>query len=88
MGAGPDRLPAYPLMSLGTLKGWIMFKLEFATDSAAFDNGNREVEAARILREIIAKMEAGSEGGPVRDLNGNTIGRWEYPDNEPEPYDK
>jgi hypothetical protein len=60
-----------------------MFKLEFATDSAAFEDGNREAEAARILRDIIAKMDNGSEGG----RNGNTIGRWEYPDNTPQPYE-
>lgn len=79
MGAGPDRLPAYPLMSLGTLKGWIMFKVEFATDNAAFEGGNRVSEAARILREIADKMESGAQigGGRVHDLNGNHVGHWE-----------
>jgi len=48
-----------------------MFKLEFATDNAAFDDGNRINEAARILREIADKMEsarlvAGIASGPLK----------------------
>lgn len=55
-----------------------MFKLEFATDNAAFDD-NPGHEAARILREIAAKLDRGDDlgGGPVRDSNGNKVGRWE-----------
>lgn len=77
MGAGPDRLPAYPLMSLGTLKGSIMFKVEFATDNAAFEGEARRDECARILREIADKLENGSQDeAKVYDQNGNAVGRW------------
>jgi hypothetical protein len=56
-----------------------MFKLEFATDNAAFQDGARIDEAARILREIADKMESKAQlgGGRVRDVNGNTVGHWE-----------
>ena len=56
-----------------------MFSLSFDTGNAAFDDGNRKAEAARILRDIADKMESGRQigGGPVYDLNGNKIGHWE-----------
>ncbi len=58
-----------------------MFKLEFATDNAAFESAP-ESEVARILREIADRIEgAGSArgltiGGKVADENGNTVGKW------------
>jgi hypothetical protein len=55
------------------------FNLSFDVRNAAFDDGNRPYEAARILREIADKLEAQAYvgGGHVRDVNGNTIGHWE-----------
>jgi len=58
-----------------------MFKLELATDNAAFDNhAGREV--ARILRKLAAEVEhglfAGRDNTKLRDINGNTVGRAEW----------
>ena len=55
-----------------------MFKMEFATDNAAFDD-MPATECARILRDIARKIETGErlDGGPIRDINGNRIGHWE-----------
>lgn len=53
-----------------------MFKLEFETGNAAFDD-MPEIEVARILRQIADRIE-GPAGrfydAPVRDINGNRIG--------------
>lgn len=57
-----------------------MFKLEFETDNAAFDDGNREAETGRILREIAGRIEQAEANeiiGTIRDGNGNIIGRYE-----------
>lgn len=57
-----------------------MFKAQFSTDNAAFEDCPA-TEAARILRVIADKLEQGeSFGGPIRDTNGNTIGQWEMRD--------
>lgn len=49
------------------------------TDSAAFDGAAAGPEVARILRDIADRAEAaGADAdatGPVRDINGNTVGR-------------
>jgi hypothetical protein len=52
------------------------FKLSFACDNAAFD-GDALHEVARILRECADKIETGRTSGPVRDFNGNTVGKFE-----------
>lgn len=51
------------------------FKLEFDTGNAAFDDGNAEVEAARILRTIAERLED-HNAGSIYDINGNRIGFW------------
>ena len=43
------------------------------TDNAAFADGNREAEIARILRDIADKIERGAEPKSARDYNGNTV---------------
>ena len=53
-----------------------MFKMEFKTGNAAFED-YAEQEISRILKEIADKVENGSTGGKVRDINGNTIGEWD-----------
>ena len=59
-------------------------KLEFKTDSAAFDD-LPATEIARILRDFAMKIERGdfacpSSGGiamgTLRDTNGNCVGTW------------
>jgi hypothetical protein len=51
------------------------FKLEFATDNAAFEQYPYE-EAAAICRGVAAELMALCTAGPIRDLNGNRIGQW------------
>ena len=57
-------------------------KIEFSTANAAFADGNGDAEIASILRYIARHCFADGEGfnrpdaGPIRDLNGNTIGQW------------
>lgn len=48
--------------------------LTINTGNAAFDDGNREAEVARILREAADKIEAGYEDFTLRDYNGNKVG--------------
>lgn len=52
-----------------------MFKIEFRTGNAAFED-NAGLEVARILRELSDKAEHGELEGLIRDVNGNTIGKW------------
>lgn len=55
------------------------FTLTFDTDNDAFQNENDLVEEIpRILRTIATKFEHGRTEGAVMDVNGNSIGRWEY----------
>ena len=61
-----------------------MFKLEFETDSAAFD-GAEFPEIAEVRRKLADRIENPDRTeGPIRDSNGNTIGRWLYEINEDE----
>ena len=58
-----------------------MFKIEFATDNAAFDD-HPQYEVARILRMAADRVADGNTSGQVRDGNGNTVGTWEFTANE------
>lgn len=66
-----------------------LFKVEIKTDNAAFHADDRDddghdsaacgAELARILRELARGIEDGiaeDDGGNVRDVNGNTVGKW------------
>ena len=53
-----------------------MFRLEMKTEGAAFLEGNKGLEVARILRAIAKEVEAGQTGGDVRDGNVNNVGTW------------
>lgn len=58
------------------------FELHIDTDNAAFDYPGPEV--ARILRELADLLDDGVTGhGPLRDVNGNRVGSWEYKGWEP-----
>lgn len=51
------------------------FTVKISTDNAAFQDGDRYLEVARILREIADDAEQGAAGKwPVHDYNGNTVG--------------
>ena len=59
-----------------------MFKIEFSTDNAAFDESDG-YQAEREIRDILHKIayyvtHHGDKSGMVRDSNGNTIGKWEW----------
>ena len=50
--------------------------VKFNMDNAAFDDEGIATEASRILHEIAKKVEAGSEGTPIKDINRNNVGEW------------
>lgn len=56
------------------------FTLTILTDNAAFADGPDEV--ARLLRETADRVAAGDGEGSLRDVNGNTVGEWTYPEDE------
>lgn len=56
------------------------FTLTIETGNAAF-TGHPGDEIARILRHVADSLDIplrDDERQPVRDYNGNTVGRWEY----------
>lgn len=57
-----------------------VFTLEIKTDSAAFqdDDGWGFYEVARLLREVADRVEGGWSTGGVLDLNGNTVGAFDW----------
>lgn len=57
-----------------------MFKLEFETDGAAFQDGldGRDVwEVAATVQSVAAWVRDGHRKGAVLDVNGNTVGHYE-----------
>lgn len=54
---------------------YVQFKKGYA-DNAAFQDGNKQAEVARILRKVAEKVEAGEDSGPCMDINGNKVGTW------------
>lgn len=56
-----------------------MFRLGIATDNAAFEGETRNDEIARILRALADEIVGASRDTfPLRDANGNTVGRAEF----------
>ena len=59
----------------------MIFKLEIATDNAAFDGPDtRDHEVARILTEVSSKLKQGYDHGRCIDFNGNVVGEFHYED--------
>jgi len=56
-----------------------MFKLEFSTDNAAFED-DPAGEVADILVDIRSKVMSGRKAGRIMDSNGNKVGSWEMND--------
>ena len=56
------------------------FRLEFATDNAAFEG--RPLESARLLSLAAARVAQGETEGVLLDWNGNTVGAWSFEDDE------
>jgi len=50
------------------------FEIEFEMNNSAFDSPY--VEIPRILNDITERVKAGSFDGKIRDVNGNTVGRY------------
>jgi hypothetical protein len=44
------------------------------TENAAFQDGNREYEIARILRKLADDVESGKSVKKLMDINGNSCG--------------
>jgi hypothetical protein len=59
-----------------------MFSLKIATDNSAFEHPPTEI--ARILTKLAEKLNSREimpypgDGGTLRDLNGNTVGSWQF----------
>ena len=53
-----------------------MFSVKFETGNFAFDDDELLPECADTLRTIAEQMDHGATDGIVRDMNGNTIGKW------------
>ena len=52
------------------------FELKFNCDNAAFHAA--ECETIRILEDICNAIHLGCVESNIRDINGNTIGKWEF----------
>ena len=60
-----------------------MFKVEFFTSGAAFEDPDgknteiyRSLEVERILKRICTEVAFGKDSGAIMDFNGNRIGQW------------
>jgi hypothetical protein len=55
-----------------------MFRIEIDTGNAAFDDGNRDAEIARLLSYVVHRLERGGITVlPLYDINGNRVGKAE-----------
>lgn len=59
------------------------FTITINTDNAAFDDGERGSETARILRAIASHIDGEPVAEPtfyatIHDINGNDVGRWAF----------
>jgi len=52
-----------------------MVQVLFDVYNAAFENASH-IETARILRDVVDKIEHGAIYGPCFDANGNNVGRF------------
>ncbi len=60
-----------------------MFKVTIRTSGAAFEENEPNFEIARLLQEIARRLVFTFEDcGPILDANGNTVGSWEYTEND------
>lgn len=59
-----------------------MFRLEIATNNAAFNYAHDEL--GRIFANLSNQMYSGeaslTDGGIIKDVNGNTVGQWQFTD--------
>jgi hypothetical protein len=55
-----------------------MFKLEFKTDNAAFQDDNFAYEVERILHKVASQVNEGKTEGSILDYNGNLIDHFSW----------
>ncbi len=56
-----------------------MFTMSFETGNDAFAGGGYRDEIARILNEVRDRViDDNDSAGNIRDVNGNTIGKWKF----------
>jgi hypothetical protein len=55
----------------------VKFKIEIDTANDAVQ-GEPVIEVARMLRTTYLRILGDEAGGPVRDVNGNTVGAWAF----------
>lgn len=54
------------------------FELQFDADNAAFAGNDWQPETVRILTEVARRIEMGDNSGTIRDINGNTVGKFAF----------
>lgn len=52
-----------------------MFKLEFETDNAAFEE-DKASQIEHIIATVAQRIHDGETRGLARDTNGNVVGQW------------
>jgi hypothetical protein len=52
------------------------FTLSIDTDNTAFEDDNKQIEIRRILHDAATKIKHGCSEGTLRDINGNTVGKF------------
>jgi hypothetical protein len=58
------------------------FTLTIDCDGAAFDDDSRDVEVARILKQLSTHLTiSGDNTGRLFDTNGNYCGEWKFEEN-------
>lgn len=62
-----------------------MFKIEFETSNAEFQNEDdtmndfaARTECKRLLKRVLADFDKGYNVGALLDLNGNKVGEWKF----------
>ena len=53
------------------------FKIEFKTDTVAFEDYPEE-EISQRLQHVIEQLHEGRDEGAVLDTNGRPVGNWTY----------
>jgi hypothetical protein len=55
-----------------------MFEMKFETGNAAFADDDGPGEVARLLRKAADQVENGYTRARLIDVNGNTVGLWDW----------
>ena len=55
--------------------------IEFDTSNAAFQDDDKDMEIATIMKDVTNKIYDGFQEGRIHDSNGNRIGYWSTKEN-------